>query len=102
VVHEGDITTTGWEGGPIDVLFLDVLKSWHINDAVHRDFFPSLVPGRSVVVHQDYGWGSHPWVPVTVELMRDSPVLGGLLGWGSTGWSGGRTCSSWSARCPLS
>src|SRR5919201_3175686 len=28
VAHEGDITQIGWSGGPIDVLFLDVLKSW--------------------------------------------------------------------------
>ncbi len=83
VVHEGDITMIGWSGGPIDVLFLDVLKSWEINDAVLRDFFPSLVPGRSVIVHQDYGWGDAPWIPVTVELLRDSLVLLDWMEWGS-------------------
>jgi hypothetical protein len=75
VVYEGDITEIGWSGGPIDILFLDVLKSWRINDAVLRDFFPSLVPGRSVIVHQDYGWGFNPWIPITVELMGDSLTL---------------------------
>jgi hypothetical protein len=83
VVHEGDITTIGWDGAPIDVLFLDVLKSWAINDAVLRDFFPSLVPGRSVIVHQDYGWGDTPWIPITVELLRDSLVLIDWMEWGS-------------------
>ena len=83
VVHEGDITKLGWSGGPIDVLFLDVLKSWEINDAVLRDFFPSLVPGRSVVVHQDYGWGDLPWIPITVELMRESLVLIDWMEWGT-------------------
>jgi hypothetical protein len=83
VVHEGDITELGWSGGPIDVLFLDVLKSWEINDAVLRDFFPSLVPGRSVIVHQDYGWGDTPWIPISVELMRDSLVLIDWMEWGS-------------------
>jgi hypothetical protein len=83
VVHEGDITAIGWDGGPIDVLFLDVLKSWEINDAVLRDFFPSLVPGRSVIVHQDYGWGDTPWIPISVELLRDSLVLVDWMEWGS-------------------
>jgi hypothetical protein len=83
VVHEGDITQTGWSGGPIDILFLDVLKSWEINDAVLRDFFPSLVPGRSVIVHQDYGYGDTPWIPITVELLRDSLVLLDWMEWGS-------------------
>jgi hypothetical protein len=83
VVHEGDITEIGWSGEPIDVLFLDVLKSWQTNDAVLRDFFPSLVPGRSVIVHQDYGWGDTPWISITVELMRDSLVLVDWMEWGS-------------------
>lgn len=83
VVREGDITEIGWSGGPIDVLFLDVLKSWEVNDAVLRDFFPTLVPGRSVIVHQDYGWGDTPWIPITVELMRDSLVLVDWMEWGS-------------------
>src|SRR5213078_2746059 len=83
VVHEGDITAIGWSGRPIDVLFLDLLKSWEINDAVLRDFFPSLVPGRSVIVHQDYGWGDTPWIPITVELLRDSLVLLDWMEWGS-------------------
>jgi len=83
VVHEGDITKIGWSGGPIDVLFLDVLKSWEINDAVLRDFFPSLVPGRSVIVHQDYGWGDTPWIAITVELMRESLVLIDWMEWGT-------------------
>jgi hypothetical protein len=82
-VQEGDITEIGWSGDPIDVLFLDVLKSPEITDAVLRDFFPSLVPGRSVIVHQDYGWGWMPWVPITVELMRDSLVLLDSMEWGS-------------------
>jgi hypothetical protein len=83
VVHEGDIAEIGWTGGPIEVLFLDVLKTWELNDAVVRDFFPSLVPGRSVVVHQDYGWGWQPWIPITVELMGDSLHLVDWMEWGS-------------------
>jgi hypothetical protein len=83
VVHEGEITEIGWSGGPIDILFLDVLKSWEINDAVLRDFFPSLVPGHSVIVQQDYGWGDTPWIPITVELLRDSLVLLDWMEWGS-------------------
>jgi hypothetical protein len=83
VVHEGDIMEVGWSGEPIDVLFLDVLKSWEINDAVLRDFFPSLVPGRSVIVHQDYAGGYMPWIPITVELMQDSLVLVDWMEWGT-------------------
>ena len=83
VVYEGDITEIGWSGEPIDILFLDVLKTWEINDAVLSDFFPCLRPGVSVVVHQDYGCGWTPWIPITVELMGDSLRLIDGLEWGS-------------------
>jgi hypothetical protein len=83
VVHEGDITEIGWSGEPIDILFLDVLKTWEINDAVLRDFFPFLRPGRSVIVHQDYGCGWTPWIPITVELMGGALRLIDGVEWGS-------------------
>jgi hypothetical protein len=82
-VHEGDITEVGWSGAPIDVLFLDILKSPEITDSVLRDFFPSLIPGRSVIVHQDYAAHYTPWVPIMVELMRDSLTLLDWMEWGS-------------------
>src|SRR5262249_10664188 len=82
-VHEGDITEIGWAGEPIDILFLDVLKSPAITDAVLRDFFPSLIPGRSVIVHQDYAAHYTPWVPIMVELMRDALTLVDWMEWGS-------------------
>jgi hypothetical protein len=71
-VYEGDITTLHWAGGPIEILFLDVIKTPDINDAVLRSFMPHVIPGRTVIVHQDYGWGDLPWLHITVELMRDS------------------------------
>jgi hypothetical protein len=71
-VSEGDITAAGWSGGPIEILFLDVLKSWEVNDAVASAFLPSLVAGRSVIVQQDYIHGMLPWIHITMELLRDS------------------------------
>ncbi|WP_304719482.1 hypothetical protein [Conexibacter sp. CPCC 206217] len=81
VVHEGDITQIGWDGGPIDVFFVDVLKSWEVNAAVQRSFFPHLIPGRSLIVHQDYGWGMLPWIHLSVELMWDSLRRLDVLPW---------------------
>jgi tetratricopeptide (TPR) repeat protein len=47
-----------WDGGPIEILFVDAAKSWELLDAILRVFGPHLVPGRSRVVHQDF---RHPW-----------------------------------------
>jgi hypothetical protein len=70
-VHEGDITAAGWPGGPIEILFLDVLKDTTVNDVVSRAFMPSLVAGASVLVQQDYVHGFLPWIHITMELLSD-------------------------------
>ena len=71
-VFEGDIAAAGWDGGPIEVLFLDVLKDTALNDVVSRAFMPSLVAGRSVLIQQDYVHGMLPWIHVTMELLADA------------------------------
>lgn len=71
-VHAGDITAREWSGEPIEILFIDVAKHWTVCDWVTRQFFPSLIPGRSLVVQQDYLY--HHWVAwlhVTMEFYAD-------------------------------
>ena len=71
-VHAGDIRDHPWDGGPIEILFIDVAKHWTVCDWVTWQFFPRLIPGRSVVVQQDYLY--HHWVAwlhVTMEFYAD-------------------------------
>ena len=70
-VNHGDITKIGWTGKPIEVLFLDVLKTSEVNDAVLRDFLPSIIPGRTVLIQQDYVHEWLPWIHVTMEILHD-------------------------------
>ncbi len=65
-VHEGDICGQRWGGDPIDVLFIDLCKSWDINDYMVKEFFPKLTPGRSVVIQQDL---IHEWLPYLTMTM---------------------------------
>ncbi len=71
-VHAGDITQQPWNGGPIEILFIDLAKHWRVCDWITWQFFPHLIPGRSLVVQQDYLY--HHWVGwlhVTMELYAD-------------------------------
>ena len=49
-VHEGDLRQFPWTGGPIEILFIDVSKTWELNDFINAEFFPALIPGQSIVV----------------------------------------------------
>ncbi|HEY6186448.1 MAG TPA: class I SAM-dependent methyltransferase [Pyrinomonadaceae bacterium] len=71
-VHGGDIRSHPWTGGPIEILFIDVAKHWTVCDWVTWQFFPHLIPGKSVVIQQDYLY--HHWVAwlhVTMEFYSD-------------------------------
>lgn len=68
-VREGDAIKHGWTGEPIEVLFLDVLKTWELNDFMMDQFLPSLIPGHTVIIQQDYNWGWAPWIHITMEVL---------------------------------
>lgn len=71
-VHPGDILSHTWTGGPVEILFIDVAKHWTVCDWVTWQFFARLIPGKSVVIQQDYlyhHWVA--WIHVTMEFYSD-------------------------------
>lgn len=80
-VYVGDVCSFSWSNHlPIEILFIDVCKTYTTNKCVVNKFFPQLIPGRSVVIQQDYcdiNW----WIHLTMEVM--SPYfekIEGLVG----------------------
>jgi hypothetical protein len=72
-IYRGDITLMNWCGRPIEILFLDICKSRRIWQHILKTFYPSLIPGISVVIHQDY---HHPLLPfIHVGQERLSPYF---------------------------
>jgi hypothetical protein len=83
VVHAGDICAERFQA-PAEILFVDVAKSWAINDHVAREFLPRLIAGRSVLVQQDYVHEWAPWLHVTMELLADAFTYVGSMPHGSS------------------
>ncbi|HET6204210.1 MAG TPA: class I SAM-dependent methyltransferase [Planctomycetota bacterium] len=70
-VRKADLLSTRWEGGEIEILFVDAAKSWELTKAFLAEFGPHLVPGESRVVLQDYRhWYTH-WLPLVFESRPD-------------------------------
>jgi len=82
-VFDGDITQTSWEKEPVEVLFLDVCKTWEVNDFCTRLFFPLLIPGQSLVVQQDFFHHLEYWVILTHELLHEHFEFIGCVRWNS-------------------
>ena len=71
VPSPGDVTKLHWKNAPIEILFIDLAKSWSTNVHLLKTHFRHLIPGKSVVIQQDYVHAPEPWVALTMELLRE-------------------------------
>ncbi len=69
--YPGDFLERRWNGTPIEVLFIDIAKTSELCAHAIQEFFPSLVPGRSVLVHQDYFHCWHPYIHIGMEFLDE-------------------------------
>ena len=66
-VSAGDLLEMSWDRTPVEILFIDVAKTWALNNHVVRNFFPYMIPNRTIVVQQDYVHFGEYWIAITME-----------------------------------
>jgi hypothetical protein len=78
----GDLMMMTWNPAlPIEILFIDISKTLELNAWILRQWFPRLIPGRSLVLQQDYVYFAQWWVAATMEYFRDDfELLGHVFG----------------------
>lgn len=69
-LRPGEFLEQGWSGEPIEILCVDIAKTAETADHVAAEFFPHLIPGRSIVVQQDFLHEIQPWLPAQMTLLR--------------------------------
>jgi hypothetical protein len=69
-LREGDLATIDWKEGKIEFLLIDIMKSWELANSVISRFFPALIPGRSLVLHQDFAHWYTPWIHLIHYRLR--------------------------------
>lgn len=70
-VRPGELVQVGRIEAPIEVLAIDVAKSPSLNAYMLFHWFPRLIPGRSLVIQQDFYAPSQPWLAVTMGLLSE-------------------------------
>ena len=82
----GDLAKVGWHGGTIEFLLIDAMKSWDAASGVVRMFFPALMPGISIILHQDFAHWYTAWIhPIHYRLreyfepLYDVPASGSMV-----------------------
>lgn len=71
-IHPGDLTQIGWNGEKaIEVLHNDASKNWALTNSILQNFYPSLIPGVSIVVEQDFAHCGVPWLHLIRYSLKD-------------------------------
>jgi predicted O-methyltransferase YrrM len=71
-VHAGDLLEQSWPTGePIELLFVDIAKTLALSGKVLTEFFPRLIPGTSLVVHQDFYHPTAFYLPVVMDFLDE-------------------------------
>lgn len=71
VAVEGDFSLTQAPDAPIEILFIDVAKTLHLNSHLVRSYFSKLIPGISILIQQDYYHCWHPYIHMTMEYLKE-------------------------------
>ena len=69
--YAGDLNAIGWRGGPIELLHVDIMKTWPLANSVVKFFFAELIPGRSLIFHQDFVHFNTVWIHLLMHRFRD-------------------------------
>jgi hypothetical protein len=69
--REMDLMNASWDGGPIEILFVDSAKTWDLISSILRGFGPHLVPGRSRIVLQDFRYAYVHCLPLIFDSRPD-------------------------------
>lgn len=71
VSHPGDLRAHRWGGEPIEILFIDAAKAIEVWAHILREFLPYCIPGRTLIVHQDWVCAECPWIHLTMARLSD-------------------------------
>ena len=68
-LHCGNILDQHWSGEPIEILAIDAGKTPALTDHIAASFFAALVPGKSLVIHQDFLHAQQPWLCAQMQSL---------------------------------
>jgi len=70
-VYAGDLCRTGWNGGDIEFLLIDTMKSWELANTIVSTFYPQLIPKKSYILHQDFAHYYTSWIHLIQYRLRN-------------------------------
>jgi hypothetical protein len=69
--HQGEVQQLGWDGSPIEILAVDIGKRASVLDEIAAQFYPHLIPGRSLLIQQDFLSWRLPWLSAQMTRLAE-------------------------------
>jgi glycosyltransferase involved in cell wall biosynthesis len=69
-LYPGDVVKIGWNQRPIEYLFVDVMKSWELTKSIFLNFYPHLIPMKSLVHYNDFAHFYESWIYLLIYKLR--------------------------------
>jgi hypothetical protein len=69
-ICDGNFLDYEWSGDPIEILFADICKTKNLQDHLYTSFMRHMIPGGSILIHQDYNHPPHPYIQLSMEKLR--------------------------------
>jgi hypothetical protein len=70
-VTRADLSSAMCRLGAIELLIVDAMKYEALCDNISRQFYPSLIEGKSYLIHQDFMHFYESWVHISAYRLRD-------------------------------
>ena len=74
-VIQADFTKVRWCGEPIEVLHVDLDKSYDLHRQFLLEYYPHVILGHGLIAHQDWYLSRHPWIHFGMEYLSDYMTL---------------------------
>jgi hypothetical protein len=66
-----DLNKYIWNGGRIEFLLIDAMKSWGLANRIIEQYYTHLIPGTSFILQQDFAHFYAYWIHLIQYRMRD-------------------------------
>ncbi len=71
-LHIGDFLTETWPAEkPIEICFIDLARTNDLNVRCFQQLFPAFLPGRTLLVQQDFFFDRAPWIKVLMGYLEE-------------------------------
>jgi hypothetical protein len=79
LIHAGDLLGQIWDETPIEILFLDLAKSLKLFQKAVELFYLAMIPGQSILIHQDFERPNLHWIHTSIGYLLDEMRVSGEI-----------------------